>query len=108
VFVVVRQSRRSFVDKVDFVTSLGHGRGNGERAALGLRGKGPTLVITDLGVMRPDGRGELTLTAVHPGVTLEQVRAATGWELKTAPELENTAPPTVAELAALRALRAAR
>lgn len=107
VFVVVRQSRRSFVDKVDFITSLGHGRGQGERAALGLKGKGPTLVITDLGVMRPDETGELILVAVHPGVTVEQVKDATGWDLKVAANIKTTPAPTDAELAELRALKAA-
>ncbi|CAM4516895.1 CoA-transferase [Nocardia ninae] len=107
VFVVVRQSRQSFVERVDFVTSFGHGRGGAERARLGLRGAGPTRVITDLGIMRPDENGELVLTAVHPGVTVEQVRAATGWELKVAADLAVTEPPTAAELAALHALQAA-
>lgn len=107
VFVVVRQSRRSFVDKVDFITSFGHGRGTGERAKLGLRGAGPTLVITDLGVMRPDDTGELILVAVHPGVTVEQVRDATGWQLRVAPDLEIGEPPTAMELTTLRALKAA-
>ncbi|UGT41514.1 CoA-transferase subunit beta [Nocardia yamanashiensis] len=109
IFVVTRQSRRSFVDRVDFVTSVGHGRGPGDRAALGLRGAGPTTVITDLGVMRPDPETrELTLTAVHPGVTVAQVIAATGWPLRVAAALGVTPPPTAAELAALRALEAAR
>ncbi|WP_052172756.1 CoA-transferase subunit beta [Nocardia sp. BMG111209] len=106
VFVVVRQSHRSFVDRVDFVTSLGHGRGDGERARLGLRGAGPTLVITDLGVMRPDETGELILRAVHPGVTVDEVRAATGWELKVAADLTVTPAPTAGELATLRDLKA--
>ncbi|WP_280483721.1 CoA-transferase subunit beta [Nocardia farcinica] len=107
VFVVVRQSRRTFVDRVDFVTSFGHGRGGGERARLGLRGAGPTLVITDLGVLRPDETGELVLTAVHPGVTVEQVRAATGWDLRVADHPTASPAPSAAELATLRALRAA-
>ncbi|MCP2278071.1 glutaconate CoA-transferase subunit B [Nocardia amikacinitolerans] len=108
VFVVTRQSKRSFVDRVDFVTSVGHGRGLGDRARLGLRGAGPTTVITDLGVLRPDPEtGELILTALHPGVTVDQVAAATGWELRVAAELSVTAPPTVAELSALRTLREA-
>ncbi|WP_106179840.1 CoA-transferase subunit beta [Prauserella shujinwangii] len=108
VFVVVRQSRRSFVDRVDFVTSFGHGRGRGDRERLGLRGAGPTLVITDLGVFRPDPEtAELVLTRLHPGVEVEQVREATGWELVTSPDLSRTAEPTPEELAALRALKAA-
>lgn len=107
VFVVVRQSRRSFVEQVDFVTSFGHGRGGGERARWGLRGAGPTMVITDLGVMRPDETGELVLVATHPGVSVAQVRAATGWQLRVAATPEVTEPPTAGELAALRALEAA-
>ena len=108
VFIIVRQSRRAFVDKVDFVTSVGHGSGPGDRQRLGLRGAGPTLVITDLGILRPDPETcELTLTSLHPGVTLEQVRDATGWDLRVAPELSRTDAPTEHELAALRALKAA-
>ncbi len=109
VYVVVRQSKRSFVEQVDFITSFGHGRGKGEREKLGLPGAGPTLVITDLGVMRPDPEtAELVLTQVHEGVTVEQVKEATGWDLKVAPELETTPPPTEAELQALRELKAAK
>lgn len=109
VFVVMRQSRRGFVERVDFVTSFGHGRGKGDRDRLGLRGAGPTLVITDLGVFRPDPRtAELVLTELHPEVTVEQVRAATGWELRVADDLGQTPAPTPDELAALRALKEAR
>lgn len=108
VFVVVRQSRRSFVDQVDFVTSVGHGRGKGDRERLGLRGAGPTLVITDLGILRPDpDTRELVLSQLHPGVELEQVREATGWELKVSPDLSRTEAPSDEELAALRALKEA-
>ena len=109
VYVVVRQSKRSFVEQVDFITSFGHGRGKGEREALGLPGAGPTLVITDLGVMRPDPEtAELVLTQVHDGVTVEQVKAATGWDLQVAADLTTTPPPSEAELTALRELKAAR
>ncbi|WP_116047981.1 CoA-transferase subunit beta [Amycolatopsis palatopharyngis] len=108
VFVVVRQSRRSFVEQVDFVTSVGHGRAAGDRERLGLRGAGPTLVITDLGVFRPDPRTrELVLTELHPGVEVEQVREATGWDLVVAPDLARTPVPTTDELHALRALKEA-
>jgi glutaconate CoA-transferase subunit B len=73
-----------------------------------MRGAGPVAVITDLGVLRPDPEtSELTLTAVHPGVTVGQVTAATGWELRVARDVTATAPPTHAELTALRALKAA-
>ncbi|MGW5106001.1 hypothetical protein [Nocardia sp. NPDC004123] len=77
------------------------------RAKLGLLGHGPTLVITDLGVMQPDSSGELVLTAVHPGVDVGRVQAAAGWELRAAPDLGISVAPTAAELAALRALKAA-
>ncbi|GDY31533.1 CoA-transferase subunit beta [Gandjariella thermophila] len=108
VFVVVRQSRRSFVERVDFVTSVGHGRGPGDRERLGLPGAGPVLVITDLGVLRPDPHTrELVLTDVHPGVEVDAVRAATGWDLTVADDLGRTPEPTERELTALRALTAA-
>ena len=105
VLIVMAQSRRSFVDRVDFVTSFGFGRGPGERERLGLRGRGPTRVITDLGVLEPDPHSrELVLTALHPGVTVEEARAATGWPLRVAAEPAVTAPPTDDELAVLRDL----
>jgi glutaconate CoA-transferase, subunit B len=90
VFVMLRQSPRAFVERLDFLTSLGsHVR----------------VVVTDLGILEPADDGELRLVRVHPGVAVEQARAATGWELKVDPYLEETQPPTEAELAALRALR---
>jgi glutaconate CoA-transferase, subunit B len=105
VIVVVRQSRRTFVERVDFVTSLGYGSGPGDRAKLGLTSAGPRLVITDLGVLRPDpDTCELTLTSVHPGVEVDAARAATGWALRIAPDLATTSPPTGRELAVLREL----
>ena len=108
VFVVLRQSRRGFVERVDFRTSVGYGDGPGDRERLGLPGKGPVLVITDLGVLRPDPRTcELTLTNVHAGVTVEQVRAATGWDLAVAADVAETEPPTAEELKALRDLQGA-
>ncbi|WP_433717844.1 CoA-transferase subunit beta [Actinoplanes sp. CA-051413] len=109
VIVVVRQSPRTFVDRVDFVTSVGHGRGPGDRARLGLRGRGPVLVITDLGVLEPDPETqELALTRLHPGVTVEQAVAATGWKLRVADPLTSTEPPSEDELTALRALTGAK
>jgi glutaconate CoA-transferase, subunit B len=108
VIVIVRQSRRTFVERVDFVTSFGYGSGPGDRERLGLRGKGPVMVITDLGVLEPDpGTRELTLTRVHPGVEVEQARAATGWDLAVSSQVETTPPPTATELATLRALEGA-
>jgi len=108
VIVIVRQTTRIFVPRCDFRTSVGFGDGPGTREKLGLRGAGPTAVITDLGVLRPDpATCELVLTEVHPGVTVDAARAATGWELRVAERVGFTAPPTDAELAALRALVAA-
>ncbi|GAA1512947.1 CoA-transferase subunit beta [Streptomyces albidochromogenes] len=108
VLMVLRHSTRGFVRKLDFVTTLGHGSGPGDRERLGMRGAGPVAVITDLGVLRPDpATAELVLSALHPGVTVEQVRAATGWDLKCADTVGVTEPPTAAELAALRALKSA-
>jgi glutaconate CoA-transferase subunit B len=108
-FIVLRQDRRSFVETLDFRTSVGHGDGAGDRAALGLRGAGPTVVISDLGILRPDkSDGQLVLTALHPGRTVDEVRDATGWPLRVAESVTTTAPPTTEELAALRDLRAGR
>jgi glutaconate CoA-transferase, subunit B len=89
----VRHSTRVFVEKLDFVTSIGPAG-----AAI--------VVITDLGVLRPSADGELVLTAVHAGVEAEQVRDATGWDLKVADDLQRTAPPSDEELETLRDLRA--
>ena len=109
VVVVVRQSRRTFVDRLDFVTSVGFGSGPDDRARLGLRGAGPRMVITDLGLLEPDpATCELTLTHLHPGATVEQARAATGWRLAVAGELVTSPPPTGRELAVLRALEATK
>ncbi|HEV7757959.1 MAG TPA: CoA-transferase [Acidimicrobiales bacterium] len=100
VVVIVRQSRRTFVDELSFRTSLG------DRV---------TSVITDLGVLERDpaggvgGRGgELVLTHVHPGCTVDAARAATGWPLRVADDLAETRPPSDDELAVLRALVAAK
>lgn len=109
VIVVVRQSPRTFVERLDFVTSVGHGDGPGRRRALGLRGAGPEIVITDFGVLRPDlDTLELVLTDVHPGVEVADVSAATGWTLRIADNLSQTVPPTADELTTLRKLEAAR
>ncbi|MBO0514867.1 CoA-transferase subunit beta [Streptomyces beijiangensis] len=108
VLMVLRHSPRNFVAKLDFVTTLGHGAGPQDRKRLGMRGAGPVAVITDLGILRPDpDTAELTLTDLHPGVSVEQIRQATGWKLRTAPEPRTTAPPTEAELTALRTLKSA-
>ncbi len=108
VIVTLRHSPRAFVDKVDFITSVGYGEGGDHRDRLGLRGTGPTAVITDLGVLRPHPQSrELRLESLHPGVGIEQVQAATGWELLVADEVTETEPPNDEELRVLRELQAA-
>jgi glutaconate CoA-transferase, subunit B len=107
VIVVIRQSPRTFVERLHFRSSVGYGSGPGDRERLGLPGRGPTTVITDLGVLRPDPRSrELTLTEVHPGVTVEDARAACGWPLQVAGDIRESRPPTEQELRVLRELRA--
>jgi glutaconate CoA-transferase subunit B len=109
VIVVVRQNTRTFVERVDFVTSFGYGDGAGDRERLGLTGAGPRMVITDLGILEPDpDTCELTLTHLHPGVDIGKARASTGWELRQAPKVEQTEPPTDDELAVLRKLEATK
>ena len=106
VLITLRQNKRAFVEKLDFRTSGGHLEGGDSRAKARFPGKGPTAVITDLGIMTPDPvTKELTLTSVHPGVTAEQVVAATGWKLKVADHVATTPPPTETELAVLRDLQ---
>jgi len=107
VIIMLRQKPRAFVEELSFVTSVGHGKGGNSREELGYAGAGPTVVITDLGVMRPDPETkELTLVALHPGATVEAAREATGWELKVADEIATTDPPIDEELEVLRDLRA--
>jgi glutaconate CoA-transferase subunit B len=103
--IVVRQNRRAFVEQLDFLTSVGFGNGAGDRERLGLRGRGPRTVITDIGVLEPDPDScELTLTALHPGASVEQARDQTGWDLAVAGNLGRTDEPTDDELRVLRAL----
>jgi glutaconate CoA-transferase subunit B len=102
----VRQSRRTFVERLDFITSVGHGAEGTSRRELGGRGAGPTVVITDLGILRPHPESrELVLTCLHPGVRVEEAVAATGWPLAVAEEIDRTDPPTGEELSVLRSLR---
>jgi glutaconate CoA-transferase subunit B len=108
VIVIMRQTPRTFVERCDFRTSVGFGDGPGAREKLGLRGAGPTVVITDLGVLRPGpATCELVLTELHPGVTIDDAVAATGWELRVAEHVGITEAPTALELATLRELVAA-
>ena len=106
VLIVLRQSRRTFVEKVEFVTSAGFLGGGNERSLLGIPGAGPKAVITDLGVLTPDFKTkELVLSQIHPGVTFEQVKAATGWNLQASPDLTITQEPALEDLRLLRELK---
>jgi glutaconate CoA-transferase subunit B len=107
IFITMAQSKRSFVDKLDFITSLGHGEGYDYRAQLGLKTKGPTRLITDLCVFAPDpATKEMTVASIHPGVTRDEIDAKTGWTVKYAAAVAETPAPTDEELAVLRALHA--
>ena len=108
VMVIMRQSRRAFVERCDFRSSFGFGEGKGDRERLGLRGAGPQVVITDLGVLRPDPDScEFVMAALHPGVTRDRCREETGWPLNFVAALVETDAPTERELVTLRALQAA-
>jgi glutaconate CoA-transferase subunit B len=94
--------KRRFPAKVDFATSVGFLNGRAEREAAGVRGGGPQAVVTNLGILVPVESGELVLSAMHPGVTVEQVCQNTGWPLKVAAQVSVTEPPTAEELRILR------
>lgn len=99
VFVIMPQSRRSFVERIDFTTSPGTRGGQRPQAWLGV---GPTIVVTNLAVYGFDHQGEMELRSVHPNVTLDQVRDQTGWDLRIAQGLSETPPPTDEELRLIR------
>jgi len=106
IFIVMPQSKRAFVDRLDFLTSMGHGDGHNRRARLGMTPIGPAKVITDLCVMEPDPQTrELTVTSLHPGISAERVVAATGWPVRFAHTIAETAAPGDEELRILRQLR---
>lgn len=101
-YIMTPHQRRRFPEKVDFRTSAGFLDGRGQREALGLRGRGPQAVVTDIGILEPDENGELILTALHPGRSVEEARANTGWNLRVSPSLRYTDPPSDEELRILR------
>jgi glutaconate CoA-transferase, subunit B len=103
VLVIAPQSKRSFPEKVDFVTSPGFVAGPGDRQRLGMTGHGPAMVITNLGCYEFVD-GEMTLTTLHPGCSVEQVRANIGWDIRVSSELQITGPPTADELQIIRDL----
>jgi glutaconate CoA-transferase, subunit B len=107
VLIIMKQTPRSFVPRLDFLTSAGYLTGSGARAASGSPGAGPRAVITDFGVLRPHPETEeLELAALYPGISVDAARAATGWPLRAARQLETLPAPEPAELAVLRDLEA--
>jgi len=103
VFIIMPQKQRSFVDKLFFQTSPGHASDPAKEQARGWLGAGPYVAITDLGEYRLDEQtGEMTLVSMHPGVTLDDIRENTGWEMKVADDVRETPPPTVEELRLIR------
>jgi glutaconate CoA-transferase subunit B len=107
VVIVAPHGRRTFVERLDFLSTVGFGDGPGARERLGFRGRGPSAVVTDLCVLEPDpGSKELTLTQLHPGVTVDQVRQATSWDLAVAAAPRTTEPPGEDDVRALRELLA--
>ena len=105
IFLVMQQSKRGFVEKVDFITSLGHGKTGKEREQLGIKTKGPSKLITDLCMMEthPETK-EFVVTSIHPGITREQIQENTGWSVTYAANVIETAAPTGLELSVLRDL----
>lgn len=107
VYITMAQSKRGMVEKIDFYTSFGHGDGGDHRQRLGIDTQGPSLLVTDLAIWKPDPvTREFTVVSLHPGVTKEQVAATCGWPAKFAARLEETPAPTALELQTLRDLHA--
>ncbi|HOD44827.1 MAG TPA: CoA-transferase [Anaerolineaceae bacterium] len=101
-YIITPHQKRRFPEKVDFRTSAGFLSGKTERQVAGVRGGGPQAVVTDLGILEPDENGELILTALHPGVAVEQAVANTGWALRVSDQLKITELPGEEELRILR------
>jgi glutaconate CoA-transferase subunit B len=107
IFIVMQQNPRTFVESVDFVTTLGHGRTGRERRELGIATEGPVLMVTDLCTMRVDPETkEFLVATLHPGVTREQLRQNTGWDIRFSEAARETRPPSITELEILRDLHA--
>jgi glutaconate CoA-transferase subunit B len=107
IFIIMKQSKRSFVDKIDFFTSIGHGSGGDSREKLGVKTKGPTRLITDLAIYEPDAETrEMVVTSIHPGVSRDTIQDNTGWTVRYANDVAETPAPTKQELEILRDLNA--
>ncbi|AZL60049.1 CoA-transferase subunit beta [Tabrizicola piscis] len=107
IFITMKQSKRSFVPKIDFFTSFGHGNGGSHRQDLGITTAGPSLLVTDMAVWRPDPvTKEFTVISLHPGVTLQDMADTVGWTIRYSDAMTETPAPTAEELEVLRALKA--
>ena len=107
VLIIVKHSKRTLVDKLDFVTSVGFLTGGDAREKIGLTGKGPTAVITDLCILRPHPASrELEVASIHPGIDRHRVAESTGWAIRFAEECGETEAPRSEELRVLRDLKA--
>ncbi|WP_289036160.1 CoA-transferase subunit beta [uncultured Roseibium sp.] len=105
IFITMKQSTRGFVEKLDFITSLGHGKGGSDRADHGVHTKGPTRLITDLAVWEPDPQTkEFTVSSLHPGASRKDVEDTVGWPAKFADHVIETPAPSAEELQVLRDL----
>jgi glutaconate CoA-transferase subunit B len=107
IYITMKQTKRGMVEEIDFFTSFGHGDGGDHRQRLGIKTKGPTLLITDLAIWKPDpDTKEFTVVSMHPGVTRDQVQETCGWTVTFADTVEITPAPTDLELTTLRDLQA--
>ncbi len=103
VYMIMRLSSRSFVDKLDFLTSPGHLDGGDARARLGMPGAGPDLVISDKAILDFNNpEREMQVTHLHPGVTLDEVRADVGWPIRAVDPIGQTPAPSADELRLIR------
>ena len=107
IFIIMAMGKRAFVDKLPFITSMGHGPTGRERRALGVKSKGPTRLITDLCLFEPDPETkEMTVVSIHPGVTREQIIENCGWTPSFAAHVVETRAPDAKELDVLRDIQA--
>ena len=105
IYITMKQSKRGFVDKIDFFTSFGHGEGGDHREKIGINTKGPSVLITDLAVWETDPvTKEFTVTALHPGVSRNDVQETCGWAVCYSDKVLQTPRPSHAELDILRDL----
>ena len=107
IYLTMKQSKRGMVEEIDFFTSFGHGEGGDHRQRLGIKTAGPTLLITDLAIWKPDpDTKEFVVTSIHPDATRDDVQDTCSWAVRYSDQLTETPPPTVEELTTLREIHA--